>query len=533
MDSIWPISDHKWLEAPSEGLSGGLLLPWKTSILQQEEYIVNRNWIGLRCSVVSSGAIINIINVYGPHEVKDKEKLWKDLSHTMDSHKDEPFILMGDFNCVRQSNERENCSYGSKDSDAFNNFIVVNNLWEVPLHGFKFTWFGSKSKKSKLDRVFLNNCWPLEGDWILQGKCRKNSDHIPILMSRKLINWGPIPFKAYDFWLNDQGFLNWWKDSLASMTHNPKGNFDSWRLVRKLIKSWSQKSNRDLDKSIKIAEKDLDVLDKSGGVSSNRWDQFEELQRLYAARESMIKQKARLKWELEGDSNSKVFHRFLQFRRSHNKIHGIWNNNVYIADPREAKEVFLNHFSNLFNQRKRPFKCNLQALKINSISKEVSDNLVKPISLQEVERALNELGHNKAPGPDGLNGGYVKFVWNVIKDDFMQVISNFQVNLTLPSGLNSSFIALVPKVSTPKEVGDFRPISLINFTMKLILKSLATRLAGVMGSLVSDNQSAFIKGRYISDGILIANEVAHSILSGKCGGLILKIDSAKAFDSIN
>ncbi|GKC12359.1 hypothetical protein Tco_1009141, partial [Tanacetum coccineum] len=72
---------------------------------------------------------------------------------------------------------------------------------------------------------------------------------------------------------------------------------------------------------------------------------------------------------------------------------------------------------------------------------------------------------------------------------------------------NSSFIALIPKVSNANSVFDFRPISLIGCQYKFIDKLLANRLSIVIENCISPMQSAFIKGRNILDGPLISNEV--------------------------
>lgn len=101
------------------------------------------------------------------------------------------------------------------------------------------------------------------------------------------------------------------------------------------------------------------------------------------------------------------------------------------------------------------------------------------------------------------------------------------------TGVNSSFIALIPKVEQPQLVNDFRPISLINCTIKIVTKVLANRLKRVLSSLIAENQSAFITGRQIPDGILVANELVHGFSIGPMKGFILKLDFEKAFDSIS
>jgi hypothetical protein len=87
------------------------------------------------------------------------------------------------------------------------------------------------------------------------------------------------------------------------------------------------------------------------------------------------------------------------------------------------------------------------------------------------------------------------------------VVSEIHRNGKLTKGINTTFIALIPKVDSPQKLNDYRPISLVGSLHKILAKLLANRLRRVIGSVISDSQSAFVKNRQILDGILIANEV--------------------------
>lgn len=64
-------------------------------------------------------------------------------------------------------------------------------------------------------------------------------------------------------------------------------------------------------------------------------------------------------------------------------------------------------------------------------------------------------------------------------------------------------------------------------------KILAKRLSKVIESVISENQSAFIGGRQILDGIVVLNEVIHEAKWRRKECFIFKIDFEKAYDSVN
>ncbi|GJU27326.1 cysteine-rich receptor-like protein kinase [Tanacetum coccineum] len=105
--------------------------------------------------------------------------------------------------------------------------------------------------------------------------------------------------------------------------------------------------------------------------------------------------------------------------------------------------------------------------------------------------------------------------------------------MEISKGCNSSFVTIIPKVTDPIGLGDFHPISLIGCYYKIIAKVLAERIKRVVGKVVGDVQNAFIKGRYILDGVLIANEVVGHLRKTRSKGLIFKVDFEKAYDSLN
>ena len=85
----------------------------------------------------------------------------------------------------------------------------------------------------------------------------------------------------------------------------------------------------------------------------------------------------------------------------------------------------------------------------------------------------------------------------------------------------------------PQSLNDFRPISLVGSLYKILAKLLANRLRQVIGSVISEAQSAFVKNRQILDGILIANEVVDEARKAKKDLMLFKLDFEKAYDSVD
>lgn len=162
--------------------------------------------------------------------------------------------------------------------------------------------------------------------------------------------------------------------------------------------------------------------------------------------------------------------------------------------------------------------------------------LDSPITNEEIETTVFQLGPYKAPRSNGIPALFYQEYWNTVKFDIFNTVHAFFHSSSLLKSLNHTYITLIPKTALPNDVHHFRPISLCNVIYKIISKLLVNRLKPFMDSLSTHFQNAFIRGRNVTDNILIAHEIFNILRKMKRRKMFygaLKIDISKVYDRVD
>ena len=146
--------------------------------------------------------------------------------------------------------------------------------------------------------------------------------------------------------------------------------------------------------------------------------------------------------------NSKFFHGVMSNRRCRNTVNLVNVDGINIEGVQNIRTAVYDHFSHHFKSI-GPSRPQVTGLEFRKLTWGAAGNLIKPFCLEEVRRAVWDCDNYKSPGPDGVTFGFIKDFWEMLKDDFMRFFVEFHRNGKLSKGVNSTFIALIPKVRSP------------------------------------------------------------------------------------
>nr|GEU31112.1 hypothetical protein [Tanacetum cinerariifolium] len=369
------------------------------------------------------------------------------------------------------------------------------------------------------------------------------SDHSPSVLSiGSRVKVKPKPFKYFNVSILDKRF----KDVVRVGWYLHVSGFHMFRVVRRLkgLKKpiWKLMYDKgNLHANVVRFREELDKLqtDLDNDLSNvSIWEK--EAAAIVAFNEALLmeekflKQKAKVTWLKEGDSNTAYFHKMVKSRLSRSRIDVVEDASGVVFQNEDVAKAFTQHYEVFLGQPRTTTDFNINNLFPTRLNDNEAREMVRDISNQEVKSATFSMGSDKSPGLDGFTAAFFKDSWDIIGLDVTKAICEFFTNGRFLKELNHTIIALIPKVNAPARVNDYRPISCCNVIFKCISKIIANRLNKSLKKLVSLNQSAFVPGRSISDNILLTQEIMHNYhLDHGVPRCAFKVDIQKAYDTVD
>lgn len=86
----------------------------------------------------------------------------------------------------------------------------------------------------------------------------------------------------------------------------------------------------------------------------------------------------------------------------------------------------------------------------------------------EIKEVAASINGSKDPGPDGFSATFYHSYWHIMGGDVVKDIRSFFISNSLHPQQNETHIRLIPKITAPRSVADYRPIALCNTDYKII-----------------------------------------------------------------
>src|SRR5438128_5636776 len=238
-----------------------------------------------------------------------------------------------------------------------------------------------------------------------------------------------------------------------------------------------------------------------------------QIARLLREEELKWYQWSKAQFILEGDSNTRYFHNVVNGRHRKKLIHTLHQDEGTVEGHEQLKAYITKYYKCLF---RAPEEGNFaldesRTDDITQVSDEENAFLTAPFTEAEVRKAIFQMEHNKAPGPDGFPAEFYQNFWDVIKTELLELFGDLHAGQLELFRLNFGEIILLPKINEAERIQQYRPICLLNVSFKIFTKTTTIRLNSVADHVVRPTQTTFMQGRNILDRVVILHETIHEM----------------------
>lgn len=237
-----------------------------------------------------------------------------------------------------------------------------------------------------------------------------------------------------------------------------------------------------------------------------------------------------------GDKCGKMLALRLKQQESRQTISSIYDaDGKLCSDPLKINEAFTDYFSALYQSESCGSEDEmddfLKDIELPSISAHEKVLLDTSISENEIQQAIKLLSTGKSCGEDGFSSEYFKCFQGVLIPILKMLFSDIVSKRSMPFSMRQASISLIPKPGKDHlQMGNYRPLSILNTDYKIFGKVLALRIEKVIPSLIHVDQTGFIKGRYAGNNMRRLFQVMHSAETSQQPAIAVSLDAMKAYD---
>ena len=244
--------------------------------------------------------------------------------------------------------------------------------------------------------------------------------------------------------------------------------------------------------------------------------------------------RCKARWYNEGEKHTKYF---LSLERRHCKLNTISqlqiNENEFATSDSEILSECETFYKTLYTSQGNTITSDnefFQLENVTSVDENDSASCEGLLTTKECLNALKDMDSGKTPGTDGLQAEFYKTFWDDLAPSLIALLNYAYKAGTLLVFQRRGVIKLIPKKDTnPHLIKNWRPLTLLNCDYKIATKAITNRIKSVISQLINNDQTGFLKGRFIGENIRLIDSVINHTAQQEIPGLLRFIGLRKSF----
>lgn len=264
----------------------------------------------------------------------------------------------------------------------------------------------------------------------------------------------------------------------------------------------------------------------------------EELQSIREKRLEGALIRSRARWVKEGEKPSKYFCNLENRNYTSKSIRSLIVGANVIKNQKDIMIEIKEFYHKLYTTRDHELKDAKLETMLNQdtprLDNERSTSLAGDVTVHEAYTVLKQFSNSKSPGTSGFPAEFYKTFWDQLKYILVNAM-NYSYHVDrLPTSLCEGIITCLPKPGKDKHyIKNWRPISLLNVSYKILSGVIARRIQQVLPTIISEDQTGFMKNRFMGDNLRLMYDTLNYANVRKKRGMLILIDFEKAFDSVS
>lgn len=543
------------LSSPGTNRSSGVALLYKPTIEVVHSF---RDEVGrmVGAEISFHNFFFQLCNIYAPNTAGEGKQYFESLYSFLDTVT--PTILCGDFNTVPDPildrigcNAQSPWAYNwSPTLSCLMDTYDLHDVWRLQHpHSAEYTWRRPNGEQaSRLDMYWLSaflasmvTMVDITPFFRSDHSCVFLQLHLPSSVPRGKGIWkfNVSHLKNPDFIHLVTDFWHSWQSEKASFL-----SLGAWwdagkARLREHCQHFSRSQSSAFRRKLHSLQCSLYHLqrrqDNGENVSLVLQDTKADIEEVYRRQARGARLRAQVQWAEEGESSTAYFLRLEKKRGQQRLISSIRTlSNALVSSARAIMTAWIQFYILLFSSQ--PLSADEQTFFLSQLQLRLSaqerDSCEGPLSNAECRGAVDAMASGKSPGIDGFPAEFYQTFWDLLGDDFVDVMNYNYLHGRLTATQRTGVITLLHKNGDRLLMQNWRPITLLCTDYKIATKAIANRLLSVIDKVTHSDQTCGVPGRNPLETARLLKDIVRHANANDIGGAVISVDQEKAFDRV-